>query len=172
MRWKDEYDRLGVLESKRMIFCEASTHIKRADYVFTSSLYRSQHSLALLQPNVQAAHYEIFNEVNFRSPRLKGIRLSTRLWSFISGASWYVGLIKDHETITQVKERAIAASDILIKTSEQGVVALVGHGFFNMYICKELQRRGWKEVNKYSSKNWSCTRLVCGGSSQQFKGEQ
>lgn len=157
--WKEEYDRLGVIESKSKIFFEASTHIKRADYVFTSSLYRSQHSLTLLQPDIRATYNDIFNEVNFRTPSLNRIRLNTRLWTFVTGASWYYGLIKEHETIVQVKERALVASDILTRASEKGIVALVGHGFFNMYIFKELKRRGWKEINKYSSKNWSCTRL-------------
>ncbi|MFD1772469.1 histidine phosphatase family protein [Paenibacillus rhizophilus] len=157
--WKDEYDRLGVIESKSKIFVEASRHITRAEYVFTSSLYRSQHSLTLLTPGIKATPNDIFNEVNFKSPNLKGIRLSTRLWTFLTGALWYSGLVKEHETIEQVVERAIAASEILTRASEKGIVALVGHGFINLFIYKELKKRGWKEINKFSSKNWSCTRL-------------
>lgn len=157
--WKIEYDKLGVIESHCKVFKETSSHIARAEQVFTSTLYRSQHSLTLLRPDIIATPNELFNEVMFRPPNLKGIKINTRLWTFMTGAFWYSGLIKEHETVEQVKHRAITASDILVKAAERGIVSLVGHGFINLFIFKELKHRGWEESDKYSSKNWSCSRL-------------
>ncbi|MGF7047824.1 broad specificity phosphatase PhoE [Paenibacillus sp. DS2015] len=158
--WKKEYDKLGVVESECNKFLEANNHIQRADYLFTSTLFRAYHSLTLLRAGMNETQDEIFNEVYFRPPNLKGIRLNTRWWTIVTGLCWYGGLIQDYETIEEVKNRAIIASNRLIRTAEDGVVALVGHGFINLFIYKELKRRGWKEINKYSSKNWSCTRLI------------
>lgn len=159
MAWKDEYDQAGVLESDGLPFRETVSHIARASRVFTSGLYRTRHSMLLLQPDMQAVHEELFNEVDFRCPRWRGVRLSTRLWSGITGICWYSGFVKERETKAQVRHRAKLAADMLEEAAEDGIAALVGHGFFNLFLYQELKRRSWTVVQGYTSRNWSCTRL-------------
>lgn len=157
--WKQDYDRLGVMASNNTYFAVASEQVMRAKYVFTSDLYRAQHSLDLLRSDVNRESHEVFNEINFRTPHISRLKFSTRIWSFITGGLWYYGLITEHETKADVKNRAVTASDMLVQAAEQGVVALVGHGFMNYFIHKELKNRGWRAINKYDSNNWSCMRL-------------
>lgn len=158
-RWKENYDRLGVMEPTCNRFTEASMHIQAAEVVFTSSLLRTQHSLAFLNPAIEAVQDAVFDEIHFAPPNVRGLRLSTPIWSLFIGAFWYYGLLQSYETRTQVRKRAESASNLLVQASEKGNVALVGHGFFNLFIFQELKRRGWKRINRYKARNWSCTRL-------------
>lgn len=158
-RWRDEYDRLGVLEPTCERFEQAKTDIAHSNVLYSSGLYRAQQSCSLLRPEANVSYNAVFDEVRFRPPSIQVVKCNTKLWSFLAGTLWYTGIIRDGETILEVKVRASEASEILIKSAVNGKVALVGHGFFNLFIFKELRKRGWKEINKYSTKNWSCTRL-------------
>ena len=56
------------------------------------------------------------------------------------------------------ENRAIKAVVVLINNVEvHHLVALVGHGFFNMMIAKELQNRGWIGRRNTDSNHWKCT---------------
>ncbi|MFX3635167.1 MAG: histidine phosphatase family protein [Candidatus Pristimantibacillus sp.] len=158
-RWRDDYDRLGVQEPNCERFEQARTDIAHASVLYTSGLYRAQQSCSLLRPETNVSYNDVFDEVRFHPPSIKGVKCNTKLWSFLAGTLWYAGITRDGETILEVKNRASEASEILIKSAMNGKVALVGHGFFNLFIFKELRKRGWEELNKYSTKNWSCTRL-------------
>lgn len=158
--WREDYDRLGVLESTDRIFATTRTHMVTAEIVFASTLYRTQQSCGLLMPEAVPTYNSLFNEVRFFPPSWMKMKLNTRFWTTIAGALWYGGLLKEHETMEEAKARAIKACDILIESAENGNVALVGHGFMNLFIFRELRNRGWKNLSKYSFHNWSCTRLV------------
>ncbi|MFS1518862.1 hypothetical protein V1503_20730 [Bacillus sp. SCS-151] len=56
------------------------------------------------------------------------------------------------------KNRAREASALLVDYPQQYTsIVLVGHGFINMLIAKELQNNGWKGNRRPSSKHWDCT---------------
>lgn len=35
-------------------------------------------------------------------------------------------------------------------------VVLVRHGYFNMFIAKELRKKGWEGISKRNAKHWNC----------------
>jgi hypothetical protein len=60
--------------------------------------------------------------------------------------------------LKDAKIRAEEASKFLVNcTKEHHHVVLVGHGFFNMLIGKELKRMGWNGKKKSSSRHWNST---------------
>ncbi|WP_410896193.1 hypothetical protein [Neobacillus sp. 204] len=60
--------------------------------------------------------------------------------------------------MNQARFRANKAAQQLIDyANKYKSVVLVGHGFFNMLIAKELQKKGWKGTRKRDAKHWNCT---------------
>ena len=71
------------------------------------------------------------------------------------------GYSRDCESLSAAKMRAKRASKILIKfAQEHKDVVLIGHGFFNILIAKELQENGWNSDGKASSKHWQSNTYI------------
>lgn len=67
------------------------------------------------------------------------------------------GYSNECESYNSAKARTKNAVKFLIEQAQiHTQVALVGHGFFNQMIAKELRKSGWKSPKKTSAKHWIC----------------
>ncbi|MFB3164549.1 hypothetical protein ABLO26_24620 [Neobacillus sp. 179-J 1A1 HS] len=79
-----------------------------------------------------------------RYRRLAGLKLHTGSCGVILRCLWFIGYSSGCESLKDAKIRAEEASKFLVNCAmEHHHVVLVGHGFFNMLIGKELKRMGW-----------------------------
>ena len=157
--WVEKYDYVGVIEEKELPR-ESMITISKVRLVFTSDLNRAIHSASILDPKSDIISDPVFREVELPSPLLKfwNLKLTPTAWTVILRALWFLGYSSNCESYNYAKKRAIKAANLLIKHAEEhNQIALVGHGFFNMMIAKELQGRGWEGRRKTNSNHWECT---------------
>lgn len=157
--WVEKYDWDGVFEENAYPL-NTLKKITTANIVFTSNLKRSIESAWLLNPNLTATSDPLFRETELPAPSTKlwGLKLKPSIWALILRCLWFCGYSKDCESLSLAKNRAKMASELLVEyAQEHKTVVLVGHGFFNRLIAKELQNKGWKGKSKISSKHWNCT---------------
>ncbi|WP_088011127.1 hypothetical protein [Gottfriedia acidiceleris] len=89
---------------------------------------------------------------------LFGMRLKPSIWAVILRCLWFGGYSSNCESLNDAKIRAEKASKLLIQyAQEHSHIVLVGHGFFNLLIAKELKKNGWIANKKTSSKHWHTT---------------
>ena len=157
--WVEKYDYNGVFEENSYP-SETLEKIATANIVLASDLKRSIESAKLLNPKLKAVSVPLFRETELPTPltMLWGLKLNPRVWAVMLRCLWFSGYSSGCESFSHAKDRAEKASKLLVKyAKEHNTVVLVGHGFFNMLIAKELQKIGWKGKRKTASKHWVCT---------------
>ena len=157
--WIEKYDYNGVFEES-IYPSETIEKVTNAKIVITSDLKRAVQSAEVLNPEVKAIPDPLFREIELptRTMKLLDVKLRPQMWAFILRLLWFCGNSNECESLSNAKSRAKKASQQLINyADEYKSVVLVGHGFFNMLIAKELQKKGWKGKRKTSTKHWNCT---------------
>lgn len=158
-QWVEKYDNHGVFEESTYP-SETVEKVVNAKIVVTSNLERSIKSARLLNPEVKIISDPLFRETGLPtcSKKLLNIKLRPSIWAVILRLLWLCGYSNECESITNAKFRAKKASQQLIDyANEYKLIVLVGHGFFNRLIAKELQKKGWKGKRKTGAKHWNCT---------------
>lgn len=157
--WVEKYDCNGVFEENSYP-SDTLKKIATANIVITSDLKRSVESAKLLNPNLTSLSVPLFRETELPTPSTKlwGLKLNPSIWALILRCLWFCGYSRGCESLSKAKERAKKATELLVEYAQKHTsVVLVGHGFFNILIAKELQKTGWKGKRKTSSKHWNCT---------------
>ncbi|UGB28950.1 histidine phosphatase family protein [Metabacillus sp. B2-18] len=157
--WVSQYNSVGVVEES-FYPKEAVKKMNEASLVITSDLKRSIHSAHLLRTNVKIISSSLFREIELplTSKPFPRIKLSSDTWAVLLRILWFSGFSTNCESYKDAKKRAeLAANKIMKLTSEHKNVVLVGHGFFNRLIAKELQNKGWKPKTKITSKHWGAS---------------
>ncbi|WP_071458665.1 histidine phosphatase family protein [Bacillus massilinigeriensis] len=156
--WVEKYNRMGVFEEAEYNSI-AIKAIENANFILTSDYKRAIQSANLLGCSGNVEIHAIFREAELPLPPLNRLRLKLRpvIWSVLFRCLWLLGVPASCESLTDARERAVKAADLLISYAEEHQsVVLVGHAFFNRLIGVELMKRGWKG-QKPGSKNWSCS---------------
>lgn len=157
--WVEKYDCHGVFEEESYP-SETLEKIGTANIVFTSDLKRAIESAKFLNPNIQPISDSLFRETELPIPlsKLWGLKLYSSIWTVILRCLWFCGYSNGCESLKDAKRRAEKASKFLAKyANEHKYVVLVGHGFFNMLIGRELKEMGWNGNKKTSSTHWNST---------------
>ncbi|WP_416829228.1 histidine phosphatase family protein [Ectobacillus polymachus] len=157
--WIKKYDDSGVLEESSYPLATVEK-LETSKLVITSDLKRTTETVRLLNPNVKAISSPLFRETELPVPSTKlwNLKLKPSIWAVILRCLWFSGYAKQCESLSNAKQRAKKAAEELVNyAKEHESVALVGHGFINMLIAKELQGRGWKGKRTPSSKHLNCT---------------
>lgn len=157
--WVEKYDHSGVFEQK-IYPSETLRKIASAQLVVTSDLKRAIESAELLDSNLTLISKPEFREIELPHfiKDVQNFKLKPNAWSAILRCLWFIGYSQGCEPLSKEKIRAKIAADLLIKyAQEHKSVALVGHGFFNRLIAKELKKRNWESDKKINSKHWNCT---------------
>ena len=129
----------------------------KADRIFTSTRLRSIETARALAAGRELAHDVQFVEAPLPPPPWpQFIKLSPRMWGFVSRVSWWVGHHGGQETRPQAQVRAKAAARRLHEMAMAGdSVLVVAHGFFNTMIGNDLRRLGWRCVRGRGWRYWS-----------------
>ena len=124
--------------------------------VFTSDKPRSQDSARALAPNAELIADPLFVEAPLASPRIPLLRMSVPSWAVMARILWHAGYHPEIEDYRRAKQRAVEAADILMaRAREDGVAALVAHGYFNAIIGRELRRRDFRKSGSHRARYWN-----------------
>jgi len=97
----------------------------------------------------------VFREVampHFNSGLLK---ISVSTWSVLLRCMSVFGFSQNGESLSMAKKRAALAASVLIEVAQTNKsVLLVGHGFINYFIAKELLSRNWAGPSKPGDNYW------------------
>lgn len=161
-QWMAAYDESGVVTAD---IPRATIDIAcRAKLVVASDTRRAVESARAIAPHKAIVVDPMFREAELRVPRgtPKGIRLSPSLWAVFLRCLWFglrifgnaeAGAIHD-----ELRARARKAARELIRLAQQeSPVVLVGHGWFNMLIARELRSGGWWGPLHPSAGYWAAT---------------
>jgi broad specificity phosphatase PhoE len=130
---------------------QASQHL----YVVCSDLPRSVDSATALGVEQVDLSEKLFRELNLPYFDKLSLRLPLGVWVVILRGLWFLGFSKNSESYRRAKSRAReAASRLIGLAQEHHSVMLVGHGFLNHYIAKELLSRGWLGPASPGKKYW------------------
>ncbi len=132
--------------------------------IYCSSLPRSQETaLNIFGDNYTVVSDSVFREFEIRMISANSFfKLPLGLWQAFSRGSWLLGF--NHRGIESHKEakfRAKQAAENLIKVAfNEETAVLVAHGMLNGAIANELEKKGWKQIQKQGHVNLGATILV------------
>ncbi|SFD46621.1 phosphoglycerate mutase family protein [Bacillus sp. UNCCL81] len=155
-KWIQKYDDNGVFEEETYPL-ETLKIVANTKVIITSDLIRTIKSAEFLNPDITSKSNPLFRETELPTPmsNLLGLRLKPSIWAVILRCLWFGGYSSNCESLNEAKVRAAKASNLLKKYAQEHTdIVLVGHGFFNLLIAKELKKTGWKVNKKTSSKHW------------------
>ncbi|MGY4026758.1 histidine phosphatase family protein [Aeromonas rivuli] len=84
-------------------------------------------------------------------------RLSPFAWEFILRILWLWGYSHGVGSVGTTKMRASTAVQRLQSLASEGPVLLLGHGFMNRMIARQLEADGWTRQTGNDSQYWSAT---------------
>ncbi len=156
--WVTRYDDHGVHEEETYPQ-ETQKKLKKATIVYTSDLFRSKESAKLLFPTVDFVSDSMFRETELpTSGFFSRIKLQPSAWAVLMRCLWLAGYSRKCESFAYAKNRAKQAAEALVRSAEKTQsVVLVGHGFFNILIAKELLQMGWSGAKRPTTKHWQVT---------------
>lgn len=157
--WIEEYDRKGVFKENTYPL-ETLEKIAATNVIISSDLKRALESVKFLNSNIKSISKPLFRETELPIPVIVvgNIKLKPQTWAIILRCLWFFGYSNQCESFSKAKQRAKkAAAQLETYAKEYNSVSLIGHGFFNLLIAKELQKMGWRGNRKIGSKHWSAT---------------
>ncbi|MGA8136965.1 MAG: histidine phosphatase family protein [Pseudomonas gingeri] len=151
-RWIEQYNLSEIINQPAP---EASVQLASTAQVIVSSTapraLTSVRALGLQPTRVDA----IFCEAQLPHGRWTLPRLSPFTWAFILRISWLCGFSGTVESSRQAKTRANEAARQLQSLASAGPVLLLGHGFMNRMIAKQLEAAGWTRQERNANGYWS-----------------
>ena len=130
--------------------------MKELTAIYTSDKPRAHDSARALAPNAELIADPLFVEAPLASPRIPLLRMSVPKWAVMSRILWHAGYHPEIENFRRAKQRAGDAADILMaRAKEDGVTALVAHGYFNAILGRELRHRGFRRTGAHRVRFWN-----------------
>lgn len=146
------YEASGIQDSPPRRALEA---VVNDPYVVTSGLRRSIESAMALGIDSIQVQDALFREAEIPHFSKGSIRLPLNVWLPVLRLLWLFGFSRNGESLRSSLERARHAAQQLVRLAEQhGEVLLVGHGFLNHFIARELSKMGWVGPAKPGSEYW------------------
>lgn len=137
--------------------------VQSAKLVFTSDIPRTMHSAQILEPTIPPVSDPIFREVDFWLECPINIRLPFHIWLFLDRLLLSLGCSSHAQSQAHIKKRVKRAAELLEQQSyEASSVVLVGHGITNLFIARELKKRGWCGPRIPKMEHWGCTSYSLG----------
>lgn len=146
------YDLSGIVGAAPK---ETITEIQEARFVVCSHLTRSIESAKALGFSKVHIKDPLFCET--RIPLFNGgnIPLPISVWIVVLRLMWLFGFSRNGESLVDSRRRARRAASKLVELAEEYEnVLLVGHGFMNHFIAKELKKGGWLGPSKPGKGFW------------------
>lgn len=135
---------------------EVQDLVKSLSAIYTSDKPRSQDSARALAPEAELIADPLFVEAPLASPHIPLLRIRVPAWAVMARILWHAGYHPEIENYRRTKQRAKHAADILMgRAREEGIAALVAHGYFNAIIGRELRRRGFHKHGAHRVRYWN-----------------
>ena len=97
----------------------------------------------------------VFREVAIPHFNNGSLSMSLSSWGVFLRCLSVFGFSRNGESLSMAKGRAQKAASVLIEVAEEhGSALLVGHGFINYFIAKELLSRNWVGPSKPGGNYW------------------
>lgn len=123
--------------------------------IFCSNLSRSIESAKALKQCESYITNQVFKEVLLPYFDINKIKIPVKIWLVLFRLLSIFGFAKNGESLLMAKRRAKLAAEILIEAAKSHkVVLLIGHGFINRFIAKELLFNGWVGPAKTATNYW------------------
>jgi len=124
--------------------------------VVASNLKRSLESATVFTKQNPMIVNPLFREVDRPYLHVPFVQLRPKSWVYLFIALWLLGVMDRLSSFQEARGRAKACARELIRYSEHyGHVLLVGHGYMNTYIRKELADAGWRGPGMLNADYWS-----------------
>lgn len=135
------YDMSGIVGSPPR---ETVTAIQGNHVVVCSHLVRSVESAKALGCSEAHVIDPLFCETAIPHFGSGSVPLPVKVWIVLLRLFWLFGFSRNGESLSDARRRARQAAERLAELAEEHQnVLLVGHGFINHFIAKELQKSGW-----------------------------
>lgn len=146
------YDFSGIADSP---LDETVLAVQDTQFIVCSHLPRSIESAKALGFSDIHLQDSLFSETSIPHFSRGSLSLPIGGWVVLLRVLWLFGFSKNGESFKQAKKRAGLAADKLIELAEtHHDVLLVGHGFINHFIAKELKNPGWQVYLKPGKGYW------------------
>lgn len=158
--WLKQYDEVGILPADAMPK-QTVAALEQANFVIVSDLRRAKDTLAILgSRGKESGQSPLLREASIPAPvfSIPFIKARPGVWNVMMRLFWLAGYAGNDESYRQAKKRAVEVARMLsCYTDEYEHVFVVGHGFFNRMVGKQLGSEGWELKGKRSHAHWSCT---------------
>ena len=134
----------------------------KAGAIIASTRPRSMETALAVCDGKAFAQDPMFIEAPLPPPPFPGwVRLSPRIWGFLSRFWWWFFDHHGHEeSRAQAEARAAEAATLVADLACEGQdVLVVAHGFFNTMIGLALKRDGWRCVEDQGFRYWRARRF-------------
>ncbi len=131
--------------------------------IYTSNLPRSKQTARLLFGDSAIIETDSrLNEIEYPVLNNKLVKIPVKFWLSLSRGLWMLNLNnKETNSLKDEKDKISKLARELTLTSEKEEnVFIVGHGFFNRMMLKELKKTGWRVERFDGYKNLSLNCLV------------
>jgi len=135
---------------------DAKVLVQNGSVIVHSDLPRSRDSAkAIAIKNISTHSDSIFREPDLPFVNWKQPKLWLFIWFLLFRFLWIFGYSNNAESISMAKERASRGAEKLKEYAKKyDTVILVGHGFINRFIAKELLATGWTGPKNPGNKYW------------------
>lgn len=153
-KWINAYNEAGLSTEdsppKEVIFLTEGCGV-----VVCSDLHRSLESAKALGIERIDMVDPLFREAGMPYCEVPVLTMAPNQWAFLFRLLWFFGFSANSESLTMARMRAVEAVGKLEQAAEEsGSVLLVGHGFMNRFIAKELIKRGWNCKKRAGGNYW------------------
>jgi broad specificity phosphatase PhoE len=148
------YNASGLAAASRP---DAATRARFANghLLVASPLKRSLDSAGVFHSRQAVVVDPLFREVDKPYLEIPLLRLHPRAWSYLYIMLWLLGLLHGRPSFRQARRRAVEGAARLAQLAEaHGKVLLVGHGFMNSYLARELKALGWRGPDSPGTRHW------------------
>ncbi len=153
-RWIESYNSAGIIENHQPSR-EAIEISHNCNAVVCSDLPRSVESARVLRIKEINQIEPIFREMGLPYANWPSPKLSPNVWAALFRILWFFGYSSNAESLRAAKRRAASGANMLKEISyNNDSVLLVGHGFVNKFIAKELLSSGWQGPSSPGKKYW------------------
>jgi broad specificity phosphatase PhoE len=154
--WREAYEAAGIREDARPPK-ELERLASAADLVVSSNSARAVATAQLLAPGREITVSPLLRELDLEGPRLAGLRLPLRAWSFaVGGRILHRTIRREYPSADETSRIVDAVAWLDELAREHGFVVAVTHAMFRRSLASHLVECGWHpEPGPRSMAHWS-----------------
>ncbi len=159
--WWGAYETKGLRQGQAAP-ADLKAVASNAGAIIASTRPRSMETAQAVCDGKAFARDPMFIEAPLPPPPFPGwVKLSPRLWGFISRFWWwFFNHHGEEESRAQAEQRAAEAAQLVADMAGEGQdVLVVAHGFFNTMIGLALKRDGWRCTEDQGFRYWCARRF-------------